>query len=147
MSLTKCTAAGILIALAAMSSSSAYGAKRTAAKLPDDMQLAATPGKAIYTAKSGQYAEGQFAVFVPKAYCRQSTPIPLVISSHGSGGNGPAEIGEWEGPAEKYGFLVVLSFLCQCHGGRFAAGNFRAIRHDVRRARRDRLPRLRLVQR
>ena len=96
MSLRRGIATGILIALMATSSHWAYGAKRTAAKLPDDMRLDATPGKTVYKAKSGEYGEGQFAVFVPKAYAAE-TPIPLVVSSHGSGGNGPARSASGKG--------------------------------------------------
>jgi poly(3-hydroxybutyrate) depolymerase len=110
--------AGLLIAFVAVVGSSwAYAAKPRAPKLPEELRLSAEPGKQIYKAKSGGYAEGQFAVYVPNAYSAD-TPMPLVFSSHGAGGNGPGEMGEWEPLAEQYGFLVVCpSYACAAAGG------------------------------
>jgi poly(3-hydroxybutyrate) depolymerase len=108
--------AGLLIAFAAVGSSWAYAAKPRAPKLPEELRLSAEPGKQIYKTESGGYAEGQFAVYVPKAYSAD-TPMPLVVSSHGSGGNGPGEIGEWEPLADQYAFLVVCpSYACAAAG-------------------------------
>ena len=90
----------------ALSGSWVYGAKPKGPKLPEALKLSDAPGKATYNAQSGDYADSRFAVYVPKAYDADK-PIPLVVSAHGAGGNGPAELGDWEPLAEKYGFLAV----------------------------------------
>jgi predicted peptidase len=83
-----------------------YAAKPKPPKLPEELKLSTDPGKQVYKAQVGGYYDGQFAVYVPKAYS-DDKPMPLVLSAHGAGGNGPDEMGQWEAPAEEYKFLVV----------------------------------------
>ncbi len=122
--------AGLLIAFAAVSSSWAYAAKPKAPQLPEELRLSAEPGRQIYKAQLGGYAEGQFAVYVPKAYAAD-TPMPLVFDSHGNGGNGPGEIGEWEPLAEQYGFLVVCPSYASAAAGGSVADKMAQYRQDA----------------
>ena len=103
-------ATSILLVFVALSGSWLYGAKPKTPKLPAELKLSDSPGKATYNAQSGDFPDPRFAVCVPKTYDADK-PIPLVVSAHGAGGNGPAELDEWEPLAEKYGFLVA----CPCY--------------------------------
>lgn len=69
--------------------------------------IAARAEVKLYQPQSpGTHPEPSFAVYVPRSYSPRK-PLPLVVSSHGGGGNGKNEIGAWPKFAEQYGFIVV----------------------------------------
>jgi len=74
-------------------------------KLPKELVIEPVAEVRIYyTQTYGK--ERPFGVYVPKTY-RHDTPMPLVVSAHGSNQDGNTEIRAWAEYAEKYGFLVV----------------------------------------
>jgi hypothetical protein len=76
--------------------------------------ISSEPGTRYYLADKGTYYAGVFAVHIPEAYAKDA-PLPLVVSSHGNGGNGIGEMGGWAGAAERYGFIAVCpSFGVAC---------------------------------
>jgi len=82
--------------------------------------VSSEPGTRYYLAEQGGYAFGVFGVHIPESYAGKS-PLPLIVNSHGKGGNGAAGIGEWAGYSERYGLVVV----CPSFGyatGRSTAG-------------------------
>ncbi len=52
-----------------------------------------------------------FSLFVPSNYSPKAS-WPVVISSHGRGGSGKGEIGQWTGLAKQYGFIVACPDMC-----------------------------------
>jgi len=78
--------------------------------------LANTPGVKIYDESKARQATNQFAVYIPATY-KASAPMPLVVSAHGNGGNGPGEVKQWQKFADEIGFIVVCpSFLSSVIG-------------------------------
>jgi len=68
--------------------------------------IAATPGLTVYKTKAKGWDDGKFGVCIPTSY-QADQPMPLVVSAHGHGGNGPGEAQAWNGLAEKYKFILV----------------------------------------
>lgn len=68
--------------------------------------LSREPGTRYYLVKNGGYAEGVFGVHIPSSAAGK-TAVPLLVDSHGKGGNGAEGIGGWAGWAEQYGFIAV----------------------------------------
>lgn len=56
--------------------------------------------------KSAGYFAGVFAVHIPASYS-PSTPMPMIVSSHGNGGSGIGDIKGWISRADKHGFIAV----------------------------------------
>jgi dienelactone hydrolase len=52
-----------------------------------------------------------YSLYIPPKYSPRSS-WPVVISSHGRGGSGKGEIGQWSGLAKKYGFIVACPDMC-----------------------------------
>jgi predicted esterase len=85
--------------------------------LAPDRIIQSKPGRAEYTTPHSSYHDGRFAVYVPPAYTDE-TPLPLVVSAHGAGGNGTGEIGAWQALADRWKFIVVCpSYACAARGG------------------------------
>ena len=120
-----CVSFLMLSALAGVESLQARGKKKFSSKwtfkgrikLEENDRIAATPGVAEYTAHNATYADGKFAVCVPASYSPKS-PMPLVVSSHGAGGTGKGEVGQWKKWADQYGFIVVCPSYACAAGGR-----------------------------
>lgn len=74
-------------------------------------------GLAEYQADKHTFDEGRFHIYVPESY-HSDTPMPLVVSSHGSGSNGGNEIRAWQALADEHGFIV----LCPSYDGATANG-------------------------
>jgi len=88
--MTRSLAAALLIALAA--------------------STAVAAGKKIETGKvvhlTSEKHKRPYSLFVPGNYSPKAS-MPLVISSHGRGGRGKKEIGQWTGLAKSHGFIVA----------------------------------------
>ncbi len=52
-----------------------------------------------------------YSLYVPANYAPQVS-WPLVLSSHGRGGDGKGEIGQWTGLAKQHGFIVACPDMC-----------------------------------
>ncbi|TGO03560.1 hypothetical protein PN36_03970 [Candidatus Thiomargarita nelsonii] len=63
-------------------------------------------GKSFYFAKYGRFRGGAYGVYIPQEYDGVN-PLPMIMASHGAGIMGPRELQNWNGFAEKYGFIVV----------------------------------------
>lgn len=68
--------------------------------------LSREPGTRYYVVEEGAYAGGVFGVHVPSSVAGKSF-VPLLVDSHGKGGNGAEGIGGWAGWAEQFGFIAV----------------------------------------
>ncbi len=68
--------------------------------------LASSPGLKIYVEPKARKTVNQFAVYIPATY-KAATPMPLLVSAHGNGGNGPGEVKQWEKYADQIGFIAV----------------------------------------
>ena len=67
------------------------------------------PGSVLHR-KSLAHAR-PYSLYIPaKGSSRSSWPV--VISSHGRGGSGKGEIGQWTGLAKKSGFIVACPDMC-----------------------------------
>jgi hypothetical protein len=80
--------------------------------------LSREPGTRYYLAKNGMYAAGVFGVHIPESAAGK-TSVPLVLDSHGKGGDGASGVAGWAGWAEQYGFIVV----CPSFGYATGAGS------------------------
>jgi len=80
-------------------------------------QLDSQPGLKVYEETGSRKTGNEYAVYIPAAY-NASTPMPLVVSSHGAGGTGPREEKQWEKFANQIGFIVVCpTFTSASNGG------------------------------
>ncbi len=52
-----------------------------------------------------------YSLYVPSSYSPRVS-WPVVISSHGRGGTGKGEIGQWTGLAREFGFIVACPDMC-----------------------------------
>ena len=71
-----------------------------------ETKISTEPGTKYYQVKGVKYCQGLVAVYIPNSY-DHSTPMPLVMTSHGNGGNAAGEIGGWSGLANRHGFIVI----------------------------------------
>jgi len=80
-------------------------------------EIEAIPGTSYYFSEKSNHRAGIFAVHVPSAINNKKA-LPLMVSSHGMGGDGINEMGMWSGLAEQYGFIAVTpSFACATGAG------------------------------
>jgi predicted peptidase len=85
------------------------------------------PGKvhALTTEKHGR----AYSLFVPSKYSKKSS-WPLVISSHGRGGEGAKEMRPWQGLANRFGFIVACPDMVTATNHRQKTSNLDAATED-----------------
>ena len=80
------------------------------------------PGSVIHrTSKKHGHS---WSLYVPSSYSPRAS-MPLVLSSHGRGGEGKKEIGQWVSLANKYGFIVACPDMCTATVNRPPTSNLR----------------------
>ncbi|RME76463.1 MAG: hypothetical protein D6785_13740 [Planctomycetota bacterium] len=62
--------------------------------------------KTVTVSTSSGSITGKYYIYVPTSYT-QSTPIPVLYSQHGAGGNGYQMVALWKNVAQTEGFIVV----------------------------------------
>ncbi len=70
-----------------------------------------------------------WSIYVPSSYSPRAS-MPLVLSSHGRGGQGRKEINQWIGHAKKYGFIVACPDMCTATVNRPPTSNLRPEQED-----------------
>jgi len=85
-----------------------------AQSLPSDEKIEGKPGLSTYQLKCRE-EEKDFYVYLPKSYDGVKK-LPLVVSSHGHGGNGRGEIDQWIPFADQNGWIIACPTFLACSG-------------------------------
>jgi poly(3-hydroxybutyrate) depolymerase len=68
-------------------------------------EIQVTPGLHLYKIEARD-SDNDIAIYLPSQY-DGIKPLPMIISAHGNGGNGPGEVTQWTQIAEQNGWIVI----------------------------------------